>query len=189
MEYQRGIDIRECPLVYPPMEDTFLLLGSLRPRAGERALEMGCGTGLISCHLAAAGTELTAADINPHAVECTRENLRRNGLSGLVKESDLFDAVDERFDLIVFNPPYLAAHDEGVMEKAWSGGEGGLETLRPFLARAKDHLLPGGLAVVLLCSEMDQEALDLLLKPYERERLAARRLFFEELWVERLTPR
>ena len=85
--------------------------------------------------------------------------------------------------------PVVCDHDEGVMEKAWSGGEGGLETLRPFLARAKDHLLPGGRAVVLLCSEMDQEALDLLLKPYERERLAARRLFFEELWVERLTPR
>jgi release factor glutamine methyltransferase len=189
MEYLKEIEIRECPLVYPPMEDTFLLLGSLQPRAGERALEMGCGTGLISCHLAAAGIELTAADINPHAAECTMENLRRNGLIGVVKESDLFDSVGGMFDLIVFNPPYLAAHEEGILEKAWAGGEGGLETLRPFLAQAKDHLLPGGRIVVLLSSEMDRDGLDLLLRSYERKRLAARRLFFEELWVERLVPR
>jgi release factor glutamine methyltransferase len=188
MDYRREIDIEECDLVYPPMEDTFLLLETLTALPGERALEMGCGTGLISCHLSAAGCALTAVDVNLRAVDCTRANLRRNGLHGEVVHSDLFDGVDGEYDIIVFNPPYLAAEDEGILEQAWSGGREGLEVLGSFLQVARHRLRPGGRIIVLLSSEMHREALDQLLDRFYRRRLASRRYFFEELWVEELRP-
>lgn len=182
------IDIRECGEVYPPSEDTFLLLDVLDTVPGERVLEMGCGTGLISCHLAAGGAALTAADVNPKAAECTRANLRRNGLPGQVVESDLFANVPGCFDLIVFNPPYLSVEEEGLLEKAWAGGKEGVDVLIPFLAGARGHLSPDGRIVLLLSSEMAREALDGALEGFSRRRLGSRRYFFEELWVEELVP-
>lgn len=188
MDYLREIGIEECNLVYPPKEDTFLLLEGLTALPGERALEMGCGTGLISCHLSAAGCALTATDVNPRAVECTRANLKRNGLHGEVVHSDLFDRVVGEYDLIVFNPPYLAAEDEGLLEAAWSGGREGVDVLGPFLQTAGYRLRPAGRIVVLLSSEMRRESLDRLLERFSRRQLVSRRYFFEELWVEELRP-
>ncbi|MBI0583838.1 MAG: methyltransferase [Methanomassiliicoccus sp.] len=190
MEYQKDIDIEECELVYPPSEDTFLLLGALSVARGERVLEMGCGTGLISCHLSAGGGVLVAADINPRAAACTRANLDRNHLPGEVVESDLFSNVAGTFDLMVFNPPYLAVDEEGTLERAWAGGEEGMDVLAPFLREARTRLRPGGRIVLLLSSEMERRALDLALDAFARRRLASRRYFFEELWVEELrSPR
>ena len=186
MEYRKEIDIMECELVYPPKEDTFLLLGCLTLRPGKKVLEMGCGTGLISCHIAAAGGVLTAADINPWAVECTRKNLQRNRLQGEVVDSDLFANVGGSFDLLVFNPPYLAAEDEGILEKAWAGGATGLDVLAPFLEGVEEHLLPEGRILLLLSSEMEPKGLEALLSGFSHRRLGARRYFFEELWVEEL---
>jgi release factor glutamine methyltransferase len=114
--------------------------------------------------------------------------LRRNGLHGEVVHSDLFDGVDGEYDIIVFNPPYLAAEDEGILEQAWSGGREGLEVLGSFLQVARHRLRPGGRIIVLLSSEMHREALDQLLDRFYRRRLASRRYFFEELWVEELRP-
>jgi release factor glutamine methyltransferase len=179
----------ECELVYPPLEDTFLLLETIQPVPGERALEMGCGTGLVSCHLAKAGADLTAGDINPKAVECTKRNLERNGLRGVVMLTDLFQRIEGSFDLIVFNPPYLAAEETGALEAAWAGGREGLDVLAPFLTQAVPRLNEGGRVVVLLSSEMNKETLNALLAPLERTKLGSRRYFFEELWVEELRPR
>lgn len=188
MEYRKDIDIEECAEVYPPMEDTFLLLGVLDVGRGERVLEMGCGTGLISCHLAAAGGVLTAADVNPKAVSCTRANLERNGLPGEVVESDLFARVPGRFGLVVFNPPYLSVEEDGLLERAWAGGQEGVDVIVPFLAGAREHLAPGGRIVLLLSSEMERSALDRALSTFSRRRLGSRHYFYEELWVEELVP-
>ena len=189
MEYNREIDITECAEVYPPAEDTFLLLDSLEEPAGLKVLEMGCGTGLISCHLAYSGADLTAADINPKAVCCTGSNLRNNKLKGSTIVSDLFQNINEMFDLIVFNPPYLSAEEEGcrIIEKAWAGGPSGTEILAEFLKQSGDHLLPNGRIIVLLSSEMNSDALNNLLSNFKRNKLKTRRCFFEELWVEELS--
>jgi len=115
--------------------------------------------------------------------------LRRNGLPGQVVRSDLFANVPGSFDLIVFNPPYLSVEEEGLLEKAWAGGEKGVDVLVPFLAGARERLTAGGRIVLLLSSEMDREALDDALWGFSRRRLGSRRYFFEELWVEELRPR
>lgn len=188
MKYDAGIDITECEGVYPPAEDTFLLLECIGSMRGMKVLEMGCGTGLISCHAASDGAELTAADINPRAAECTRRNLERNGLRAAVVLTDLFSDISGRFDRVLFNPPYLAVEEEGDLERAWAGGRTGVEVLARFLDGVRDRLLPGGKVLLLLSSEMEADALENTLAPFPRQRLGTRRVFFEELWVEELAP-
>lgn len=188
MECNKKIDITECAEVYPPAEDTFLLLDSLEVSKGLKVLEMGCGTGLVSCHMAFNGADLTAADINPKAVSCTNNNLKNNNLRGTAVVSNLFQNIHENFDLIIFNPPYLSAEEEGcgIIEKAWAGGPTGTEILAEFLEQSISHLLPDGKITVLLSSEMNPEVLNNILYNFNRKKLKTRRCFFEELWVEEL---
>lgn len=190
MEYKKEISIRECDEVYPPAEDTFLLLECLEVEERSKVLEMGCGTGLISCHISQNGAELTAADVNPKAVECTKRNLITNGLKGKVLLSDMFQNITGVFDTMVFNPPYLSEEEkeERMIEKAWAGGPTGTEVLSKFLEGSKNHLSANGKIIVLLSSEMNKKTLDEILSDFKRTRLGTRRCFFEELWVEELEP-
>ncbi|WP_070011866.1 methyltransferase domain-containing protein [Streptomyces abyssalis] len=92
----------------------FLDLLTPGPFKWDSMLEMGSGTGLICVMAALAGCErVVGADINPYAVENTRLNAERHGVSGRVttRQSDLFDglAEDERFDVIFWNSNFIWA--------------------------------------------------------------------------------
>jgi len=187
MRYDRKIVIEECEDVYPPREDTFLLLEAASIAPGEKVLEMGCGTGIISLHCAEMGADVTAADVNPHAVSCARCNARRNHIELEVVHSDLFLDVQGTFDVMIFNPPYLPSEEEGLIDASWAGGESGVKVLERFLADAPSHLRKGGRIYVLLSSMMKSVDLNCVLTQYRRERLASRTLFYEELWVEKLS--
>jgi release factor glutamine methyltransferase len=187
---QRDRDIRiECASgVYTPAEDSFLMLGALTIAKDERVLEMGCGSGMVSVHCAKARAVVTAADVNPAAVQCTKTNASINDVLVNVVTSDLFDHVQGIFDLILFNPPYLQGEERTMEDKAWAGGPTGTETLFRFLEEAVPHLDPKGRIVVVVSSDMDQAALDKVLKPFHVKELASMRLFFEELRVLELRP-
>ncbi|HEC89110.1 MAG TPA: methyltransferase domain-containing protein, partial [Thermoplasmatales archaeon] len=106
MKINSKISIKTFGEVYEPADDSYMLIEAIEVNEGEKALDMGCGTGIVAIHLANAGCNVTAADIKEKALENTRENAERNGVKIRIVKSDLFSNIDGKFDIIVFNPPY-----------------------------------------------------------------------------------
>jgi HemK-related putative methylase len=91
------------PDVYEPCDDTYLLmeaaLNEVHPT--DSVLEIGTGCGVIAKRVAERARCVIATDKNPRAVE----NAKLNGVEAIM--GDLFADLNSRFDLIIFNPPYL----------------------------------------------------------------------------------
>ncbi|WP_400233459.1 HemK2/MTQ2 family protein methyltransferase [Methanomethylophilus alvi] len=188
MEYKDGLDMAEDPEVYPPSEDSILLTESLDIRIGEKVLEIGTGSGIVSIQCALNGADVVCGDINPRAVALARRNAAANGVDIDVRETDVYSNIEGRFDTIVFNLPYLPVEDEGELAKAWSGGPDGLGPLPRLLEGAPEHLLPDGRVVVVVSSLMDRAGLDKTLDGYEVRVLGELPLFFERLQVLEINP-
>lgn len=192
MKVDGSIEIEVDDEVYNPSDDSYLLLRCVEVSPGQSFLEMGAGTGLVALHAAKLGAKVTAADVNPKAVECTRRNAARNGIRLEVVRSDLFEKVTGVFDVIAFNPPYLpgTASSTSWVEKAWAGGEEGSEMALEFLANAWRHLAPGGRIFMVLSSV---GGLMSLLKGarerYESEMLEEKHMFFESIYAYRFKVR
>lgn len=77
------------------------------------ALDLGTGCGVQALHLAGHVDRVIATDLNPRALELARLTLMINGVDAELRTGDLFAPVaDERFDLIITNPPYVIAPAE-----------------------------------------------------------------------------
>jgi release factor glutamine methyltransferase len=157
-------DIIVLPGVYPPSEDTYLLLDSLNIKADDTFLEVGCGAGLITVAATKLAHRVVGIDSAYDAVRNTRENIHRNGLSSNcdVVESDLLTALAPmvRFSLIVFNPPYLPQDDEYTeLDHALVGGQMGTELTQRFVKQAASHLLKGGRIFVVVSNLANIEAI------------------------------
>ncbi len=183
-----SISIKECGGVYRPDDDTYLLIRSISIHEGERVLEVGCGTGIVAIHCARAGAVVDAVDIDPQAVDCARANIAANRVGVRVWRSDALENVDDEYDTIVWNLPYLPVSEKGSLALAWSGGEGGVEPLRRLLGQSPDRLRPGGRIIVVVSSRMDPDLLKTALEGWCITTIGEERLFFERLTVLELTP-
>jgi release factor glutamine methyltransferase len=183
-----SIEIEVGSEVYNPSDDSYLLLKVVEVSPEERFLEMGPGTGLLSIHAAKLGAIVTAADVNPHAVECTKRNAAKNSVRIDTVKSDLFEKVRGNYDVIVFNPPYLpgAATSTSWIERAWSGGDEGSETAVQFLNDAWRHLSPGGRIFMILSSVGGlMSVLRSARERYDSEMLEEKHMFFESIYAYR----
>jgi release factor glutamine methyltransferase len=183
MKYDPGLIVEKDDDVYPPSDDSILLIDSLEIRAGERILEIGCGSGIVSMHCALNGGIVTCGDINEKAVALTRRNMELNSLKANVIETDLFSNIEGKFDTIVFNLPYLPVKEEGGLGIAWSGGDDGLGPLPGLISGSYDHILPNGRIVIVVSSLMDQDALRSTLEGLDVKILSELSLFFEKLSI------
>ena len=96
------------PTVYKPLENeqSCWTIAS----EGDRVLDLGCGSGVGAVFAAGVAREVLAVDISPAAINNTKENCRLFGRENVtVAHSDMFSNVDGRFNLILANPPYIAA--------------------------------------------------------------------------------
>ena len=173
------IDVKEG--VYNPAEDSYLLVKAIIAKAGEKTLDMGCGSGIVALHLAKNKCVVTACDINKKAVENTRINAEKNHLKIKVLESDLFSNINEKFDVITFNPPYLPTRGE---DSAWDGGDGGVETIERFLQGAVNHLHSNGSVYLVMSSLTDREnVVKNFSHIYDFKVKKVENLFFEKLFA------
>ena len=183
MNSNSNIIIETSNDVYEPSDDSFLLADNLIAKSGDFCLDVGCGSGILSVELAKRGCSVVAIDVNPKALELTARNARLNGVGRAVevRESDLFEKVPEKFDFIVFNTPYLPVSDDGVLAKAWSGGEG-FKVIHRFLSEVSDHLNEDGKFEILI-SSLTKLDLGEYNDKFEFEKIASQKMFFEEIYI------
>jgi len=149
--------------VYSPAEDTFLLADVLEREqlTGRAVLEIGCGSGYLTKIMAERKANVTAIDINPAAVEATKKLLSVEKSSVHIVQSDLFVKVRGKFDLIVFNPPYLPEGDGDKIagsDTRYSGGRSGRKTIERFVIDCAAHMSEGGKALILISSLTGERA-------------------------------
>jgi SAM-dependent methyltransferase len=151
----KGIDIPEAGGrihphfgVFAPIRREYIDLVSTAPLpaacgACSVAFDIGTGTGVLAAVLANRGiARVVATDMDPRALACAGENIRRLGLAERITavQADLFP--EGRAALVVCNPPWIPARPSSSMENGVYDPDGRM--LRGFLSALKEHLEPGG---------------------------------------------
>lgn len=156
--------------------------------SSDNVLEIGTGTGLISIIASFKCREVTSTDINPHAITCAKNNIKLNARDNItVIESDLFENINDEYDLILFNTPYLPVIEEEHVDddysKAWDGGENGREVIDKFIKEAPQYLKKDGKIQLVQSSFSDNEkTIEYFEKiGFEAEITAILHMFFEDI--------
>ncbi|MEG3628483.1 DUF7059 domain-containing protein [Streptomyces poriticola] len=114
------------------------------------ALDLGTGSGIQALHATRHATHVTATDVNPRALHITALTLALSGTPGAdLREGSLFTPVreEERYDLIVSNPPFVISPDARLTYR--DGGMGGDDLCRTLVQGAGTRLTEGGFAQFL----------------------------------------
>ncbi len=117
-------------------------------------LDLGTGSGVCAIFAARQARRVLAIDINPAAVRCAAANALLNNLQTImeVRQGDLYAPVGgERFDVILFNPPFLFGTPTSELDQAWRSND----VAERFAEGLVRHLNPGGYALILLSTYSD----------------------------------
>jgi release factor glutamine methyltransferase len=179
-----------APGVFVPRRRSELLAAEAiaRLRPASVAVELCCGAAAIAAVILeeVPFVDVHAADIDPVAVACARENLP----NGNVHEGDLFDALPGelrgRIDVLVANTPYVPSDEVALMppeardhepRHTLDGGPDGLALLRRISASATEWLAPGGHVLI----EVSERQLPPAMAAFEADGLSASSASNDEL--------
>ncbi len=131
--------------VFSPIRGEYVQLVEQAPLPAAHALafDIGTGTGVLAALLARRGVaRVVATDMDPRALRCARDNLKRMELDTVVEvvEADLFP--EGRAPLVVCNPPWLPGRPSASIESAVYDPDSRM--VKGFLAGLAAHLTPGG---------------------------------------------
>lgn len=194
LERVNGAPILVTPSVFnPKVPRTGAFLAAhidSRLVAGDaEVLDMGTGSGACAVAAARHARRVVAVDINPAAVRCATINALLNHVEHRieVRHGDLFAPVaGERFDLILFNPPFLRGTPRDDRDRAWRSPD----IAERFAAGLGDHLKPGGAALLLLSTfgEAGVFLEEFRTRGFAISVLAEQRFVNERLAIFRLLP-
>jgi release factor glutamine methyltransferase len=174
------LDFKVSPDVLIPRPETeFLVMEALRRLKGmesPRVVDIGTGTGCIALSIARhhSTARLTATDISAPALAVARRNAEQLGVADRVRllEGDLFAPLAaETFDLIVSNPPYIAAEEFAGLARevreyepriALEGGADGLDIYRRLIAEAPNYLRSGGYLLLEIGATQERAVRELI---------------------------
>lgn len=155
-----GLEFKVAPGVLIPRPDTETLVETALQRIPAhsplRVLDLGTGSGAIAIAIAVhrPQAQVVAIDASPDALDIARTNAAALGAANLrLLQSDWFSALEQQcFEIIVSNPPYIAAADPHLIQgdlrfepsTALASGVDGLDDIRRIVATAPAHLTAGG---------------------------------------------
>ena len=151
-----GLDLRVDPRVLVPRPDTETLvewaLEVVRDRPAPRIIDLGTGSGAIALAIKRQrpDAQITATDSSASALEVAAANARDLDVDTAFRRASWLAGIDQRFDLIVSNPPYIATRDEHLAalahepQGALVAGPDGLDALRAIIGQAPARLVAGG---------------------------------------------
>lgn len=145
--------------VYEPAEDSFLFAENLNVQEAEIVLDVGTGCGILGILAAEKASFVLSVDVNPYAIRCAKENSKLNNLQSKIffVQGDLFAPLSEsyKFDLVLFNAPYLPAEEnetESWIGRAWAGGASGRKVIDRFIVETPKHLKQKGRVLLMQSS-------------------------------------
>jgi release factor glutamine methyltransferase len=154
------LDLEVTPATLIPRPETELLvelaLARLPRNGAPRVADLGTGSGAIALAIAreCPHAQVLATDASEAALAVARRNAETNGIRSVAfARSDWFAGLaDARFDLVVSNPPYIAADDPHLAQgdlryepaSALASGSDGLDDIRRIVDGARAHLAQGG---------------------------------------------
>lgn len=156
-----GRSFRVTRDVLDPRPETETLIAAALEVPARRVLDLGTGTGCLLLTLLAErpGATGLGTDVSAAALRVARENAERLGVAdrAAFREADWWSGVAGSFDLVISNPPYIAAAEMATLAPevrlheprgALTPGGDGLDAYRRIAAQAPDHLAPGGRLIV-----------------------------------------
>ena len=175
--FSRDFYVNENVLIPRPETELLveLALEYLKDKQNAKVLDLATGSGCIGISIKKEiDVDLTLADISTGALECAAINLKKHNTEALLVQSDLFSNFkDEKFDIIVTNPPYLTDewYDEVSAEvkrepkSALVGfGDDGLDLIRSIIKESSKYLKENGLFLLECDFRQTQECAKLLSK-------------------------
>ena len=149
--------------VYISAEDSYLLAENLEIEYGKSVLEIGTGSGIVAMYASKLTDKVTATDINFDAIQLAESNFKANNIDNVeLLFGNLFEPVkDRKFDVILFNTPYLPTEEGEIIEDnlnyAFDGGLNGRKVIDLFLNEVKNHLNDGGIVQLIQSSLSDND--------------------------------
>jgi len=163
-------------MIYEAAEDSFLLAKYVEKYAEGRVLDVGVGSGVQMEAALKKSNKVEGVDIDEESIEfCKSKKLN-------VFYSDLFENVKGKFDLIIFNPPYLP--EDEIKDKDLIGGKKGWEIIEKFFLKVDKYLSENGKILILFSSLTNKKKVDSIIKKkFKFEKLEEKKYFFEKLYV------
>ena len=158
-----SLEFEVSPAVLIPRADTETLVEEALKKAvsAGRLLDVGTGSGAIaiSCASELPNWQVTALDISDEALQVARRNAQKHHVAERMQflHADLAELPQQQYDLIVSNPPYIAADEwDSLMpevrcfepQSALLAGNNGLDCYQKLAAQAPTRLIPGGWLLV-----------------------------------------
>jgi|SRR3989344_1339505 len=161
--FYKDLNLEVPESVYYPREDSLLLAKIIEKEnlKNKKTFDMGSGSGFLAILMAHQGADATASDINEEAVRTIKLNSKSNNIDIKAISSDLFEKIEGKFDIIVFNPPYLPEKTLH-RDKQYYGGRTGREVIHRFIKNSGKHLKKEGKIFIVFSSITgEKEVLDL----------------------------